>query len=293
MILILAGVAPLVTGVAHAADYPQPPPVYVQPPPPPPQECCDSWYLRGFVGAGVNASNSIEAAPMPADTYFASNSVADSYFIGAAVGYNWNNWLRFDVSGEYRAKTRLTALARTQPGGAGPVAVDQYEGNLNSWIFLVNAFVDLGTWECFTPFVGAGIGGAYNMVSDFSDVTPSVAAFGGTGSSFGLGRGTGTWNLAWALYAGVSYAVSKNFNIDLTYRYLSYGSAKDTVDCDGGCGGTDFTFKDLHSHDIMLGLRWTCCDVPLAPPPPRYVYQPPPPVYTPPPVYQQPLHSKG
>ena len=106
-----------------------------------------------------------------------------------------------------------------------------------------------------------------------------------------------SWSMAWALYAGVSYNVSKNFKVDLTYRYLNYGSAADTIDCNGGCGGTDFTFKNLHSQDIMLGLRWTCCDVPT---PPRYVYQPPQPVYSPPPqyiqpapVYQPPLRSKG
>jgi opacity protein-like surface antigen len=166
--------------------------------------------------------------------------------------------------------------------------VDQYEGTLNSWVFLANAYVDLGTWNCLTPFVGFGIGGAYNTVSNFTDVTPNVAAFGATGSAFGIGRGTSTWSMAWALYAGVSYAMSKNLNIDLTYRYLNYGTAKDTVDCFGSTGCNEFTFKDLHSNDIMLSLRWACCDFgPPAPPPPRYVYAPPPP---PPPP---PLQSRG
>ncbi len=32
-----------------------------------------------------------------------------------------------------------------------------------------------------------------------------------------------------------AYNVSKNFKIDLTYRYLNYGSITDTVDCIGGC----------------------------------------------------------
>jgi opacity protein-like surface antigen len=299
-LLTVASLALIAATGARAADYtpPPPPPVYVQPPPPEP--CCDTWYLRGFVGAGINGKPELDASPLPADTTFPSNSLGDNYFIGAAVGYNWNNWLRFDVSGEYRAKASLTALAVTQPGGAGAVAVDQYQGNLSSWVFLANAYVDLGTWDCWTPFVGAGIGGAYNQVSDFVDVTPNVAAFGATGSSYGLGRGTSNFSLAWALYAGVSYAVTKNFNIDLTYRYLSYGTAKETVDCAGGSGCIDFQFKNLHSNDILLGLRWTCCELGPAPvrpveqvyaPPP--VYSPPPQVYTPPPAYQPPLRSRG
>jgi opacity protein-like surface antigen len=106
---------------------------------------------------------------------------------------------------------------------------------------------------------------------------------GTTGAGFG--RNSGDWNLAWALHAGVAYNVSKNLKVELAYRYLNLGSITDTVDCIGGCVADSYKFSDLHSHDIMLGLRWTCCETP---PPPRYVYTPPP--YTPPPP---PLHSKG
>ena len=283
----------LAASVARAADYPQPPPPPVYQPPPP-TECCaaiDNWYLRGYVGIGMNGNTNLDVTPLPADTFIASNSISDSVFLGGAIGYNWNNWLRLDASVEYRAKSRINALVYSQPGGAGPVAVDQYQGDLKSWVFLANAFVDLGTWDCFTPFVGAGIGGAYNMITNFTDVTPSVDAFGATGSSFGLGRNTNTWNLAYAFYAGVGYKVTKNLNIDLTYRYLNFGSATETVDCFGGNGCNEFKFKDLHSHDIMLGLRWTCCE--SGPPPQNYVYTPPPQQYVPPPTYQQPLRSRG
>ena len=81
-----------------------------------------------------------------------------------------------------------------------------------------------------------------------------------------------TWDFAWALYAGVSYNVTKNFKVDLTYRYLNFGSITDTVNCNGGCNPDSFKFDKLYSQDIMLGLRWTCCDV--APTPPRYVVRP-------------------
>jgi opacity protein-like surface antigen len=285
MLSALAALAVLAASAAHAADYhqPPPPPQYI-PPPPPPQECCSSWYLRGFVGAGMNGKYNLEVSPPVTGGDFVSNSLGDSLFIGGGVGYYFNSWLRFDVTGEYRAKTQINFLFATNADG--PVAVDQYQGNLSSWIFLANAYVDLGTWDCWTPFVGVGVGGAYNKISNLVDVTPNVFAFGADGSSFGLGRGTSNWNLAWALYAGVSYAVTKNFNIDLTYRYLNFGSAKDTIDCNGGSSCNEFKFKDLYSNDIMIGLRWTCCDT--APPPPRYVYQPQP--YMPPPP---PLQSRG
>ncbi len=277
----LATLLVFATGAARAADYPQPPPApppYI--PPPPQQECCDSWYLRGFVGIGLNGNYQLDYQQNAANSSnfaFDSSSIANTMFLGAGLGYELNNWLRLEATAEYRAKARVYAFGHYTNGGG--FFLDTYEGNLSSWVFLANAFVDLGTWDCWTPFVGVGIGGAYNTLSDFTDINPSVAGFG-------IGRNPSQWNLAWALYAGVSYNVSKNFKIDLTYRYLNYGSITDTVDCYGGCNPDSFKFKDLYSNDIMLGLRWTCCDT--APPPPRYVYQPQP--YMPPPP---PLQSRG
>ena len=81
---------------------------------------------------------------------------------------------------------------------------------------MVNAFVDLGTWNCFTPFVGAGIGAAYNTAVGLhrhQSLASPASAFG---------RNPSEWHFAWALYAGVSYNVTKNFKVDLTYRYLNY-----------------------------------------------------------------------
>jgi opacity protein-like surface antigen len=268
------------TGAAHAADYSQP----YQPPPPPPvvvqqpePEFAQNWYLRGYVGVGINQDYDLEYLINPKnsnDFHFEQHSIDDTFFLGGAVGYEWNNWLRFDVSAEYRAKTGIKAYGSYTNGGTFG---DSYEGNLKSWVFLVNAFVDLGTWECFTPFVGAGVGGAYVTMADLTDI--------GIGTSGrGTGRNSSEWNFAWALYAGVGYSITKNFNVDFTYRYLSYGQVTDTIDCEGGCYADSYKFSDLHSHDFMIGLRWTCCDI--APPPPRYVYRPPPP---PPP----PISSRG
>jgi opacity protein-like surface antigen len=271
-ITILTASFALCAGVAQGADYPQPPPpqpqpIYVQPPP---QEFTENWYLRGYVGVGMNGKANLDYGTVTTGV-LQSNSNGDTTFVGAAVGYEWNNWLRFDVSGEYRGRSNVYALVTYPPSG-----IDQYQGYLKSWVFLANAFVDLGTWNCFTPFVGAGIGGAYNTLSDFSDVNPN--------GGFGFGRNPSEWHTAWALYAGVGYNISKTLKVDLTYRYLNYGSITDTVDCSVTCTHDTFNFGKLYSHDIMIGLRWTCCEVA---PTPRYVYAPPPP---PPPP---PLHSKG
>ncbi len=247
---------------ARAADMPLPPPA--------PEPCCSSWYLRGFVGVGMTNTFKLDYLENPAHTtnfVFDQNSNSDTTFIGGGAGYEWNNWLRFDFTGEYRGKTQVNARGIYDVGtGEG----DAYQGYIKSWVFLANGFVDLGTWNCFTPFVGAGIGGAYNQLANFVDM-----GIGTTGAGFG--RNSAEWHMAYALYAGLAYNVSKSLKVDFTYRYLNYGSVTDTVDCIGGCIPDSYKFSNLSSHDFMLGLRWTCCDVDQ---PPRYVYTPP-------------LHSKG
>ena len=258
----LAALAALMASpAARAADMPMPPPAAAEP-------CCN-WYLRGFVGEGMTNKFGIQYLPAPANVgngfAFDQNSNADTFFIGGGIGYNFNSWLRFDGTAEYRGRTLVNARGVYNPlNGDG----DAYQGYIKSWVFLANAYVDLGTWNCFTPYVGAGVGGAYNQLVDFVDM-----GIGTTG--VGFGRNSANWSLAWALHAGISYDLSKSLKVDLAYRYLNYGSVTDTVDCVGGCVPDSYKFNNLSSHDIMLGLRWTCCDVEQ----PRQVYMP--------------LHSKG
>jgi opacity protein-like surface antigen len=281
-IFSLAVLCLLAANAAQAADYvpPQPPPVYVPPPPPPLQECCSNWYLRGNVGIGIIDHIKLDYTTTTGAT-LQQNTNEDTYFLGGGVGYYVNNWLRFDVTGEYRAKSRLYAFVTYPPAG-----IDEYQGNLSSWVFLANAYVDLGTWYCLTPFVGVGVGGAYNTLSDFSDVNPN--------GGYGFGHNPSEWHGAYALYAGLAYNVSKNFKVELSYRYLDYGSITDTVTCSVTCTQDQFKFKDLHSNDIMLSLRWSCCELQAPPPPPQYVYTPPPAVYTPPSYTPPaPLRSRG
>jgi opacity protein-like surface antigen len=287
-ILTLGLVASLAANAARAADYYQPPPqpVYIQPPPVI-EEFASAWYLRGDVGLGMMRSNQMEYIQNPAtppnDFKIENSSIGNAFFVGGGVGYEFNNWLRFDGTAEYRSKAPVYAFGSYVAACNNPIAggscLDTYQGYVSSWVFLANAYVDLGTWNCFTPFVGAGIGAARNTLSDFTDVNVPT---GGRG----IGRNTSEWHPAWALHAGVAYNVTKNFKVELAYRYLDLGSVSDSIDCIGGCNADSYKFNRLTSQDIKLGLRWTCCDFT---PPPRYVYTPPPPVYPPPP----PLRSKG
>ena len=141
-------------------------------------------------------------------------------------------------------------------------AFDVYTGDHSAIVLLANAYVDLGTWWCLTPFVGGGVGAAYHRISNLQDIGINSNGLGA--SAFGYAPADHTqWNLAWALHAGVAYTVSQNFKMQLAYRYLNMGSV-DTAEvlcgatgCGTGAGPRAFyTLKDFTSQDIMLGMRW-------------------------------------
>ena len=278
---------------AFAADMPQPPPQIAYQPIVV-EQSEGAWYLRGDVGIGITNTYDITWLPSPPDAgipfAFDQHSMADTVFFDVGAGYEWNSWLRFDVTAGYRDRTQVNARGiyntSTDVG-------DSYQGYLKSWIFLVNGYVDLGTWDCLTPFVGVGIGGAYNQMADLVDM-----GIGTTGGGFG--RNSTTWSPAYAFYAGLDYNVTKNVALEISYRYLNYGSVTDSIDCIGGCTPDSYKFSNLSSNDFMLGFRWRfpvesgTMMVGQQFMQPAPVYAPPPPAYPPPaPMPQPPLSTRG
>lgn len=317
----LVGLSAALSSVgAFAADYsPPPPPIYI--PPPPVVEFASSWYLRGDIGMTnqqiknltniQDVNNSVQNNGLGFDS---------SGLFGIGIGYNWNDWLRLDVTGEYRSRANFHG-SQVITSGTGTIT-DEYSGSKSEWLFLANAYVDLGTWYGFTPFVGAGVGGARVTIHGFQDVCTVCGATG----SVAFADDNSKWNFAWALHAGVGYKVSKNFIVELAYRYVNLGDGESgDIYTYTGINNINnpMKFENLTSHDIKLGLRFNFDEgvtdfwsrprqtyiapapvytqpAPVYAPPPVYsqpapVYQPPvyqPPVYQPP-VYQPPIRSRG
>jgi len=280
---LLASFTLLSAGSAKAADYsPPPPPMIVQ------EEFASSWYLRGDIGVSSQRVDHLSNA-----NYALYDSIVNvqkdfdaAPFFGIGVGYNFNSWFRVDATAEYRAKANFHGFDVGRKDGS--FADDRYTASKSELTFLFNAYVDLGTWNCFTPFVGAGIGVSRNTISNFADL--SVHTIAGTTSDL-FSPDTSKWSFAWALYAGVGYAVTKNVTIEFAYRYLDLGDAMtgNLIAFDGShdVSFTPYTFNKLTSHDLKLGVRFNL-DAGVAN---TAYYAPqtyaPPPVYTQPQVYQQ------
>jgi opacity protein-like surface antigen len=295
--LTLASVAVLaLSRFATAADLLPPPP---EPPPPIAAPEFGGWYLRGDVGIAGNAQTpTLVNNPDPlagggfgagANETFNNTTLSSSALADVGVGYQVNNWFRADVTGEYRDGGHLQSLyvLNNPNGGAGNISqlLDFYRANTQSYVGLVNAYGNLGTWYGVSPFVGAGVGVARTSVYGMTDQGQVSIGGGGTGPSGGYFSDGSRTNFAWALMAGLDFNITQNLKLELGYRYLNMGKiSSGPSNCANGTGaGSGFSIADcggssnyvrststLASNDFRVGLLWTLGgDTPVYAPPPQ------------------------
>ncbi len=142
---------------AQAADMPfasAAPPLVQQP-----VELGTGWYLRGDLGFV-----SEKAVTLDADLS-ASQKRRAHYDVTAGFGYKFNNWLRADVTYDWRNAVRVNQF------GTAPCVTDITNGvvtnascsvaantSLKQHAVLANGYVDLGNWSGLSPYIGAGVG---------------------------------------------------------------------------------------------------------------------------------------
>ncbi|MCB4770992.1 outer membrane beta-barrel protein [Ancylobacter sp. Lp-2] len=136
------------------------------------------WYLRLDTGYVFNETP---------DLAIGGGGIDDAALIGLGIGGRFADWLRLDLTADYRTKADYSL---------GGISGDYSVGTV-----LANGYLDLGNWHGLTPYVGAGIGLGY------ADLDLP-----------GFGSG---WGLAWAAMGGVAIDLAPNWQLDLGYRYLS------------------------------------------------------------------------
>jgi opacity protein-like surface antigen len=257
-ILTLAGlVAASASTAALAADLmPSPPPSYA--PVSMPLEDFGGWYLRGDAGISQYRNGKFSSPDLPPAQFYNQDFGAGS-FVGIGVGYQFNSWLRADVTGEYRFSKGFKAFDRIDFDAGGGLRGTTHEithGDYTAGVVMVNGYVDLGTWLGITPFVGAGVGFAHHMLSGFSD--QSINVIGGVASPSGgsIGNASKT-SFAWAIHAGLGYDVTPNFKVELAYRFMHLGDMRTgALNCFCGATYSPLRVKGLEAHEIKLGMRW-------------------------------------
>jgi len=275
--LALAAIVLMPVTQALPADYD--PPIYVdQAPDYVPVEVGSGWYLRGDIGyAFSHPFEHQETATGPLDSFTDESSL----FTGSiGMGYHVNDYLRVELNGGILPTDKFGEHAKLAATCDGSTLEADFFGNINSvpdtqpcdlsdnasnkgYSIMANGYVDLGTYVGFTPYVGGGIGVAYNKYFrsiGARDCVEVPVNSGGTGGFFcndpagyeGQTDTEGKFNLAYSIGAGFSYQVTKNVSVDLGYEYFSAPGAK-YVAYDSGAFNIR---KGVDYQTVKLGVRY-------------------------------------
>ncbi len=220
---------------------------------------------------------------------------------GIGFGYQYNSWLRTDFEID-RAVFRPSSAQAPIWCPSGTVMYNQstnlavgylYDPNetctpyvtahLNRTTPMFNAYLDLGHWSGFTPYVGAGVGMSYLQSSaavtyyntaNGQSWAPNLGVTGvplqwvtANGVSVTPPRALQfaqlqpnqyvkkvSWKFSWNLMAGVSYDISQNLKIDAHYRLLDAGSYTGLPSMLTLAPGVT---KELVSQEVRVGVRLT------------------------------------
>ncbi|MCI0467573.1 MAG: outer membrane beta-barrel protein [Beijerinckiaceae bacterium] len=231
------------------------------------------WYVRGDIAYAresypkVLSAFTFDPSLSPAYTFQSAPSAINTYSVGAGFGYKFNGWFRTDLVLDYRAGvqsgmtgpsiTCITGITNLDPlTYVTGTCTSHVNADIHRWDLLANAYFDLGTWQGFTPYIGAGAGVAWSR--NKQSVTWTMGnglpyQVSSSGFYFNLDRSLGsmTYRFAWALMAGVAFPVTDHLQIDLGYRYLDLGTVS-------GISAATFApaSQKVIANEVRGGLRY-------------------------------------
>jgi opacity protein-like surface antigen len=268
-VLPLAGLCVL-TEPAAGADFGQPFPGLAVPAPRDDRvEFASNWYVRGDLAYAQETFPNI--SPF---TFGSSPSALNSYSLGAGMGYKVNNWFRADLILDYRSQIHAVGSRPTncfinvnnptplQPNPQPATCIGDFESTIRRWDLLANGYLDLGTWDGFTPYIGAGFGVTWARINQSVNFTfngqPCFATCGFTTGSnivtfadFDRSQSSTNWRFAWAAMAGIAIAMTDHAQLDVGYRFLDLG----VVTGLSSVTGTTVSQR-VRANEVRAGVRY-------------------------------------
>jgi OOP family OmpA-OmpF porin len=226
-----------------------------------PQSQTTGFYV-GAEGAWSRVMNFHDRASV--DGLQFHTNLKEGYVAGGDVGYDFGR-VRLDAEVLYRhanvQATRITAGGSNFPsltGQSTPI------GDVAALAGMANIMVDMLPHSRWTPYVGAGIGGARIALENYQAL----------GTTFISQK---RWELAYQGIAGVRYQGSPAISLSLDYRYFATMNVN-LRDSEGA------SFKIPYaSHTVMVGIAYHFgAPSPPPPPAPAPIPAPAPPPPTPP-----------
>tara|TARA_R110000868_G_scaffold97614_1_gene268394 strand:- start:22 stop:762 length:741 start_codon:yes stop_codon:yes gene_type:complete len=167
----------------------------------------------------------------------------------AGFGVKLTDYLRSDVTLSYRGNLARTNNVTMSSG----TVFETKDGNhtASNMTALLNIYVDplaavgIDT-GAFSSYVQAGIGRARNKTKSMKFSSTVI-------------QGATHNNVAWQVGAGLNYALTDQWKIDLSYRFLDMGEARSSKNFVNGVTPNTLvqeTRFDLQAHEVLLGLQY-------------------------------------
>ena len=272
LISVTALSLPVAALPAVAADYD--PPIMVDPVEEVPVEVGSGWYLRGDIGYNfsVEADGTFDYLTIDPITgvyspnSFETGSLDENLTYGIGFGYHFTDMIRADFTFDgYKSDfdgTTSSPLPCVDPAvfpafaGTGCRTEDGATASVLN--FMINGYVDLGTYVGLTPYVGGGLGYSY---VDWGSLSESTFCTGATCPQAFLGsgevEGETSWRFAYAFMAGLAYDITNNMKVDLGYRYRAIdGGPMFVFNPATGATGTQGEDPGFTTHEVRLGVRY-------------------------------------
>jgi opacity protein-like surface antigen len=291
--LLLSAAMTAATLPAIAADY-NPPIIVEQATPWVPVEVGSGWYLRGDINFDFDRPYKHYLTPEG----FSESNYAVTGSVG--MGYHINDFLRTELNfgllsvNRFAREDALLGPFTGTCGGTQTVELVDSDvpannsttvsavsvpcqrsdtGQNRSLNVMANAYVDLGTYSGFTPYVGGGIGVAHSQYKyvegsrtcvggdivtvDGTQTTTTTFICDGATDTGAVAQGGTTdrkrsFDLAYSLGAGVAYQMTRNTQLDVGYQYMAVPNGLYVA----SEGGTNVIREGLKYHSLKVGLRY-------------------------------------
>ena len=204
-------------------------------------------YIAPRFLVGIQNSGQLSRTNIPSD---AMDQYSQAVFGGAlAVGYNFAPKFQLPIRAEIEYAMRSASSKKKDVSWSefGTVGSAEVRQTTNLHTLFLNAYFDINTGTAFTPYLGAGIGMAFNNTR-----IKDEGSWAGPWGNDSWSDSKNQWNttFAWNVGAGLSYAFTENVAADLGYRFIHTGYRSVSMD-DRKMGSAPYI------HEFYLGARFT------------------------------------
>lgn len=167
-------------------------------------------------------------------------------FLNCGGGYSMGGNFRLEYDIAYR-KMPFSDVEITDLKVIG-VSIQGGEGNVISLSFMLNGWYDLIRIGRWAVYLGGGLGAGLTSLKDvYIETAPVVPDPVVTKTLY---VDDNDWRFAMQGGAGITYALSADFTLDLGYRYYASADPKFITEM-----GNEF-FADVQSHTVLISLKF-------------------------------------